>query len=343
MLYRLFGHTVTSDFPFVNRMTPGDGDPDLIISCVDQPPPTLNWEETSPVYPSHVLTEGGDPTVCLYHLAKCDVLSFPRIADFYIWPDHIICHRSDPRCRNEIEIYLLGTVLSLWLEKRGIPALHAAAVAVDGGAIAFLSSNGGGKSSLAAAFMQVGYALLADDILPVAQQDNVFSACPGYPQMRFWPNEAMYFIGHYEDLELVHPSFSKRRIPIGPENFGAFCSAPLPLACLYLPERLDTESGCSDIKISQVSPRDATIELIRHSFDAMVLDALGLHGQRLDLLARMARRVPLRRITYPSGFQHLPAARNAILDDLQMLRRQQTKRKCEFPNICPKQASQIID
>ena len=43
------------------------------------------------------------------------------------------------------------------LIKKDIHSLHASAVAVDGKAIAFLGSNGFGKSSLAASFVNAGY------------------------------------------------------------------------------------------------------------------------------------------------------------------------------------------
>ncbi len=133
----------------------------------------------------------------------------------------------------------LGDVLSYWLERQGIRALHAAAVVANGRAAAFLSSNYGGKSSLAAAMMQVGCPLLTDDILPVEETGGIFIGRPGYPTMRMWPDEAAYFLGSYEHLPLVHPELSKRRVFVGPDGFGSFCETSQALSCIYLPERRD--------------------------------------------------------------------------------------------------------
>ena len=61
------------------------------------------------------------------------------------------------------------------------------------------------------------------------------------------------------------------------------------------------------------------IELVRHSFSARMVEAAGLAPHRLELFTTMARQVPMRRLTYPSGFEHLARVRQAILDDLEAL------------------------
>ena len=248
-------------------------------------------------------------------------------------------HLLNPAAIHLIEIIFLGEVLSFWLERQGIPALHASAVLIGGRAVAFLSSNQGGKSGLAATLMQSGHPLLTDDILPVEEHNGVFLGRPGYPTMRMWPDEAAYFLGAYEHLPLVHPELSKRRVPVGGDGFGSFCDTSQPLACIYLPERRDA-SGASttseisavghpgrhpsqpdgavpntDVEILPVSPRDAVIELIRHSFSAHQVEAAGLAPQRLNFFARLAQKVPMRRLIYPASFEHLPRVREAILGD----------------------------
>ena len=319
MIYRLFGLALDSDFPFANRLTPAVGAPDLTFTCVPSAPLPGDWEQTTPAYASPYRTDSDESTAYLYRLDGCDVLRFTRVADFYLWPDRIVCHLLDPAYDYLVEIRLLGPVLSFWLERRGIPALHTAAVVVEGRAVGFLSANSGGKSSLAATMMQAGYPLLTDDILPVEHSHGAFVGRAGYPQMRLWPDEARYFLGHHEGLERVHPAYSKRRVLVGTDGFGAFCDVSQPLACLYLPERRDSAEAGMEIGITPVSPRDAVIELVRHSFTPRVVEAIGLQAQRLDFFAQMVQQVPMRRLVYPSGFAHLPRVRDAILEDLQTL------------------------
>lgn len=333
--YSLYGLNLISDFPFASRLAPGVGLPDLEFACVTSPPfDTCTWERAvlvyaSPPYPD----EEGESEVLLYRSEGCLIVRFSGIADFYLWPDRILCHRRVAEYHRRfsedfsheqveryqhmlIEIYLLGYVLACWLEWRGTPALHASAVAVDGRAAAFLSNGGGGKSSNAVALMQAGYPLLTDDILPISCSEETYLGSPGYPQMRMWPEQARHFLGRYEDLAVVHPAFSKRRVPVEEGGFGTFCGAPQPLACLYLPERRDPEEWGERIEIEPVPRREAVMALIGHSFVPAVVEALGLHPHRLVFFSQMILRVPPRRVVYPNGFEHLPRVRRAILDDL---------------------------
>jgi hypothetical protein len=57
--WRLFGLTVASDFPFANQLPPGTGDPDLVFSCVNEPPLAIDWEQAIPVYTSPHRTKNG--------------------------------------------------------------------------------------------------------------------------------------------------------------------------------------------------------------------------------------------------------------------------------------------
>ena len=251
----------------------------------------------------------------VHRFTALDVLRFTGETDFYLYPDRILCHPLAPDAGYLVEIGLLGVVLSFWLERQGIAMLHAAAVAVDDRAIGFLASNKGGKSSLAATFMQRGYPLLTDDILPVEERNGRFVGRPGYPSMRFWPDEANYFLNHHEDLPRIHPGFAKRRIALNRERLGGFRDESLPIACLYIPERRDTALAGRAIDITPCPPAHALIELVRHSFISRVVQGVGWQPRRLDAFARLLRQTSLRRLAYPSGFEHLARVREAILED----------------------------
>jgi len=273
----------------------------------------------SPTYISPYKTKDGESLLYVYRQAECDVLLFTNTTAFYVWPDRIVCYQLQRAYRSEVERWLVGTVLALWLERKGIPVMHASAVVVEDGAVAFLASNTAGKSSLAAALMQCGYPLLIDDALPIARGDHTFLGQPGYPQMRLWPDQAEHFLVHFEDLELVHPEASKRTVSVGPEGLGAFCDVPQPLRCFYILSRRDPEEAGTAVEITPVSPRDALIELVRYSFSTRLLTALGLQPRRLNDLAQIAGQVPMRRIRYPSGLEHLPRICATILEDVRAL------------------------
>jgi len=320
-LYSLYGMNIASDFPFANRLARGIGEPDLTFRVMDEPPVT-GWEDDAPVFASSPETDGAEESLIrVYRSDGCHVLSMTDVADYYLWPDRIACHLRDPACEHLVEIHLLGIALSLWLELKGTPALHASAVVVEGRAVGFLATNKGGKSSLSAALMQVGHPLLTDDILPVELEGGAFKGRPGYPQMRMWPDQALHFLDRYEDLETVHPAYSKRRAPVGEDGLGTFCDEPRPLGCLYLPERRDPAAWGTGIEFRRVPPVEALMTLIGQSFVPNTAEALGLGRQRLDLFAALVSQIPVRRVVYPEGYRYLPRVREAILEDFALLPR----------------------
>lgn len=306
----LFGMNVFTWLPFSIQLPPVTGHADL--TCEPSPRPVLPLKGLTPTYKSLYRGQDGESLACLYQLQNHEVLRFPAVADFRLDLNRIDVH-IPASGEDLVELRLLGPVLSYWLERRGLPTLHASAVAVDGRAVAFLSNRGGGKTGLAAAFLQAGFPLLTDDVLPVEEVNGTFLARPGYPQMRMWPDEAAHFLSGWESLPLVHSSVSKRRVQVGPigetTGFGTFHDVSLPLSGLYIPERIPEGS----VEIQAVSPRDALIELVRHSFSPHLVQAAGLQPRRLDLLARLVMQVPVRRLRYPSGFERLPEAVDEVL------------------------------
>jgi hypothetical protein len=320
--YRFFGLTLASDFCLTKGVALVDNNvPDLTFTYTVVEALPEDRIEISPTYVSPYKTKDGDSLLSVYCQADCDVLHCTNTTAFHVWQDRIACYQVQGAYRSEVERWLVGTVLALWLERKGIPVMHASAVVVEDSAIAFLASNIAGKSSLAATLMQRGYPLLTDDALPIACGDHTCIGQPGYPQMRLWPDQAEHFLGHFADLNLVHPEASKRIVPIGPEGFGAFCDVPQPLRCFYIPSRRDPAEAGTAVEITPISSRDALIELVRYSFSTRLLAALGLQPQRLNGLAQIARQVPMRRIWYPSGLEYLPRICEAILEDVRALSR----------------------
>ena len=312
----LFGINLTTPLAIGQGLSCEKNSADLVLECVTCPP-FVDFSEFTLLY-SRVIRKGCDQNkMFLYHKDDCDILQYPELANFYLWSDRILCH---PLCvtydERLINTCLLTTVIPFWLERGGIPILHASAVKTSKGAISFLSHSEQGKSTLAASFVQAGFPLLTDDILPVEATAEGFYGRPGYPWMRMWPNEALYFLGYCDTLERVHPEITKRWVPVGQDGFGSFCNDLQPLRCIYVPERCASETDCLHVEIVPLSPRDAVVELLRYSFIPRIVKAVGLAPQRLTHFTQLAQQVPVRRLIYPSGFDHLSAVREAILEDL---------------------------
>jgi hypothetical protein len=315
-VYHLFGLTLASDFPFKNKIPAGSGVPEVRFKRVRKPPVPDHWLTKEPVFATRSMTHNGEPHLSIYRMKGYDVIHFASLGDFYLFPGHIIARVLDQAYDNLVEIRFLGEIISLWLELHGLPAIHASAVVMNGGAVGFVAAHKGGKSALAATMMLHGCPLLTDDILPLEICDGIVTGRPGYPQMRMWPDEADFFLGGHENLATVHPWYTKRCVPVGDGGFGSFCSKKQPLKALYIPERQETHNT---ITIKPVLSSNALIELVCTSFSAQIVEALGLSVPRMKFFASVVTRIPIRRVTYPSGFRNLSLVRDALLEDLEKI------------------------
>jgi len=334
--YSLFGLSLASDFPFKTCLAPFETSLATGMSASGVAAADEVADEKSRIdlefrripeapfdLPPEIMddskscrTPDGEGAGYLYRLETVDFLRFIGCADYYLGFDRIDCHIRDADRLNLVEIQLLGSGLSYWLERRGFPTLHSSAVEIEGAAVAFLSQNNGGKTGLAAALIRQGQRLITDDVLPLEATEQEILARPGYPQMRMWPDEAAHYLDRWQDLETVHPAHSKRRVPVSARNF---CNSKTPLKCLYLPLRRPANEGATRVEITPLKPRDALIELVRHSFAPYIVEAMGWQEWRLSFFARLVKRLPVRRLIYPSGFDHLPRVSEEILEDLRGL------------------------
>lgn len=309
-VYSLYGLRLASDVPFSHPLPlAAERDAaDLCFRVGSAPDGAVATGTPLWVSPEHF---AGRPQTTLFAPAGgWQALRFAGVGEYWLGQREIVAVPEEGADETLVELRLLGPALALWLEREGVAALHAAAVVVDGAAVAFLASNHGGKSSLAAALMQGGAPLLTDDLLAVeAAADGGFVARPGYPQMRFWPAEARWFAGT-ADHPRVHPEVGKLRVAVGAGGFGRFHGAPCRLSALLLPQRGDEGT---EARFETVAPSLAVVELMRRSFLPRLAAATDLQPGRLDLFARLAEAVPVRRWVYPAGYGRLGEACEALL------------------------------
>ena len=296
--YDVYGTTLSTSHRFSVPMRKRDGPADLVFHCTDEPPTDAPWEETLMVDAQGVGADG-DSVFLFAALPDRDVIRITGGLEFHLWPDRIVCHVLDGRHRYLVDIALLGMVYALWLEQRGVPVLHGSAAVVGGVGAAFLAASGAGKSSLAAACVHAGHALLTEDLLAL----DGTSGRPGYPMLRLWPEQAERFVGEgWAELDRARPDTAKLRVPVEALG-GSLWLGPAPLGRLYLPAR--EARGCS-IRSEPVPPQEALIALVQHSFLPREVHRWGLQPARLAAFARLTAAVPVSRLHYPSGYDVLP-------------------------------------
>jgi hypothetical protein len=200
--------------------------------------------------------------------------------------------------------YLLGPVLGLVLHLRGIPCLHASAIAVGDQAIALLGGSGAGKSTTAAAFAQRGFSVLTDDIVALSRQDDQFMVQPTYPHLRLWPRSVEFLFGRADELPRITPTWEKLYLDLSQESY-CFQKAPLPLSAIYL-----LDGRLADVPALCVTPipgATALIALIGNTYMSPLLDQ-SVRASEFDFLAALLGQVPVRRVTrhgHPSRVSEL--------------------------------------
>jgi hypothetical protein len=108
-------------------------------------------------------------------------------------------------------------MFSVLCHQRGITPLHASAIDVADGCVAFVGGSGAGKSTLAAALAARGHQVVADDVcfLRLGERGEV-QAWPGVVRMRLW-QDSMAVLGlGGPGIERIWRGFDKYFVPIGP-------------------------------------------------------------------------------------------------------------------------------
>lgn len=211
--------------------------------------------------------------------------------------------------------YFFSHALPLWLESRGVPVLHASAVSFSDRAVAFVGGSGVGKSTLCAGLVRSGCHFVADDGLPLFEDEQGEWRCAhGPPLFKLWPTALEDRLGvPAGHLPRVHEGLEKRLLP-SPRRDSTDPATGLEVATVYVLERQPEDSG--GVTSTACTARESLVLLIEHSLAGGPLAALGLSAQRLERLARLAARTPVRRLRYPTGGDSWRLVRQAILKDL---------------------------
>lgn len=155
---------------------------------------------------------------------------------------------------------VLSRVLSVAMHTQDVLALHASAVALPEGAIAFLAPKGFGKSTIALSLAQRGAAFVTDDVLPVRVRDRC-TVHPGVQSVRLRSDSALRLINDHDTTR--QGIDGKRIVDRLPSEIVA--SGPAPLIAIYLLSPTPNVNGTPVVARSRLSPRRAVQELLRHA------------------------------------------------------------------------------
>jgi len=118
-----------------------------------------------------------------------------------------------------------------------------------------------------------------------------------------------------DDHPLISRGGTKRIVSVR-ENFPV---EKIPLRCVYVLEWQDDEA--MPVEIEPAPPREACIELMRHSFALRMFEERGATPHHLAESARLAGRLPVRRLRRPRDLARLHELVDVVKKDLAGLRR----------------------
>jgi hypothetical protein len=236
------------------------------------------------------------------------VLRFPGIGDYSVSADgrSVSCRPAPGSSIATIEHLYENQVLPLALSRLGKLVFHASAVEVRESTIVFAGQSGRGKSTLAASFAINGYRFLTDDGLVIEEAQGTYLVLPRQPWIRLWDDSHDAILRGSVAGEPTVPYSSKARFVAGDEI--GYCDQPRPVRCIYfLSERRVAEAA-----FELLSPSDAVVELVSHSF-LLDIQAKSAIAEHFDSLTRLVQALQCFRLHYPRRFEALPDVRAAIL------------------------------
>jgi hypothetical protein len=163
--------------------------------------------------------------------------------------------------------------------------LHASAVAVAGGAVAFVGPSGAGKSTLAAGLSKAGFPVLCDDLCPVAFEAGRPVVRPGVARLKLWP-DSLELVG--ADARGLDPVGTIGKVALAPLVDAAQDGPSLPLLALY---SLTTAVGEAPLRRLRGGEAVATILAMVHRWPTA--RALGLSRRIFYEVAALASIPPI--------------------------------------------------
>jgi hypothetical protein len=197
------------------------------------------------------------------------------------------------------------------LRRRGITALHASALSIDGKAIVLAGPAGSGKSTTAAALALRGVSALCEDIAAVEEKDGSFTVELGYPRICLWPDSVELLMGRPDALLRITPSWEKCYLPLD----GARASLETqsrPLGAVYILAPRETAANVP--RIDELSSREVLLDLVQNTYMNWLLDRRQ-RAAEFELLSHLVAHVPVRRIVPHSDPSRIGALCDLILAD----------------------------
>jgi hypothetical protein len=201
------------------------------------------------------------------------LLRLPDLADFLVSTDgkQIRCYPDPDTPLETIRHLFLDQVIPLLLSQWGKLVLHASAVALPAGVIAFTGMSGMGKSTLAASFAEQRFRSTDGRLSSPRGKGGKLFATPSYPGLRLWDNVTSVLFAHEPSVSQVANYTDKKRLGVN-NGWLRFCPDAVALLRIYILPPPEEVRQANAIQISPLPPCEAYSELIRYAFRLDITD-----------------------------------------------------------------------
>jgi hypothetical protein len=284
--YRVHGLTFHSEIE-LPELAPGDGEADVVIRFGEVPA-----QLAGPV----------SSGLCFQAAAGQCLIELPRVARYWVNGAGEIVIAPAPGARPEdVRVFVLSSAMAAIAHQRGLLAMHASGIAVDGRAVLFAGESGAGKSTLTAAFHDRGHPIVSDDLCVITfDAAGTPMVHPGYRHVKLWADSL---------AEVGRTLGERRHQRAGMQKYcvsvpGAGLSAPLPVALIFL---LTTKLS-ERIELQPMTGRAKVKALLRETYRRRMSAALGQrnsHFAQCTALGSHVRMVRVQRPFHLSGIAEL--------------------------------------
>lgn len=206
---------------------------------------------------------------------------------------------------------LSGELISVLLRQRGLLALHASAIELDGHAVGFIGGSGYGKSTLATRLVANTGTLLTDDVLAIDLQQPRPTVYPGQQEVKL-NSDSSDQLGFGSTSERRAHSFTKKRLYS--YDTGPFRGCELRKLYVLEPKKRSANG------VVRTSRTDAVLELIRHTRGVGMIKASAFIKAHLQQCETLAKTIPVESLHRTGNLRDLDNLCGVVLEDMLSLR-----------------------
>lgn len=238
------------------------------------------------------------------------LLKLPRVGSYYVKDgDQITIDPKPGTSKDEIRLFLLGSVFGALLFQRGITPIHGSAVKIHDKALMIIGNSASGKSTLAASLALSGYPLISDDLSAISYKSGKCVILPGIPVMKLWADsKEMLFPS--TAFERVRPQINKFSIPSIP-RFEAFNE-------LEVGTILNLQTKNSDgYKWEKLIGAHKITVIRNHLFRDQIMAGMAVANHHFKILSALAMQSNIFNVQRPSIPLNIGSLKNFVLRELE--------------------------